>query len=199
MAPTTLRTLGSVKPVELLRALRSIKAFRMNDKTIPMLCSIRVESDGSEITLAATDRYVLGSYRVRLDGQVAGEPFAWNLSARSTDMLTATLAQRPGSCVLTERDKSLAVWEYGDTIGMFPIDDETDYPAWRALIPSDQTLADGEVGEIGFNPDNLAKFAKVDTGHRNDPMRMRFNGRGSVRVDIGEVFTGLIMPMRQVD
>jgi hypothetical protein len=69
------------------------------------------------------------------------------------------------------------------------------FPRWQLLLPkADDAELSG--GAVGFDPAQLAVFAKV-ARPKGTPMVLHFHGpTRPVLVTIGERFRGLIMPVR---
>lgn len=181
---------GEVNANELATALATIAHFADPDKSIPMLNSILLEARAGRLTAVATDRYVLGTYEIPFEGH----DFSALVPLVDAKALTAVLKRqyKAARVSLGCRDDRLTVVHYEGEVRI-RLNDH-DYPKWRALIPDAKDAQ--ECTGISLSPTNIARFAKVPHA-KTEPMHLFFKGRlKPVRVQIGESFVGLIMPMR---
>lgn len=168
---------------------------------MPILESVRIESDGTSLVAVATDRLTLGASRV----DCSGEPFAVTVSAKDARDL-ARMA-RTGNSAQAWREVTVSASHQGAEFRFssgesMAVRGREEFPRWRPLIPRDDK-AMGAVGVgVGFDPVLLAKFGKV---RAEEPLGRRMvllptmphPGRpGPTVVQIGPDFIGLIMPVR---
>lgn len=198
----TASMVGTVEGAALVRALRSVAPFTSADKWgIDILRCIRLDADGDTLTVVATDRYVLGSYRVAYTGPTFGASVPVADAKRVADAVAAHGKANPHLqhfYALTVDGDTLTVSWAGVHLITVSLDVVSHFPAWRALIPD--VVDAGHGGIVAVNPVYLARFAKVEPAEGKKggtPMTMRLrDALKPVRIDIGDVFTGLIMPVR---
>lgn len=189
---------------DLHRILSDAKQFRCNDSNIrtavPMLGCVRLESDGTNIIAVATDRYTLGVSRA----DFAGETFAANLDKQAVDNLlrfTKTARAASGNRTVSIEILTRFNEQQANTINiafstgeaLFLVCDTSDFPKWRALIPV------GWGSELvenvsGFNPVNLAKFAKIAS--KSDTRMFSRGPNKPLVVTVGDDFIALVMHTR---
>ncbi len=161
-----------------------------------LLTCIQLTVEPGQVTLAGTGRYTLGVCTIPADNQAAADGF---LLKRQDAKAILGLIGRPGPghpAVLGYHRNELTI----DTLaGSLRCSGETgSYPDWGRLLEG--TPADLHPGPdglvIGFNPEYLGRFAKVRE-HPSDPMKLTTRGPAkAAKVEIGERFRGLIMPVR---
>ena len=186
----------TLKAVDLAEALRVAALFAGTDATIPMLGAVRLECNGVKLTALATDRYTAALYTTEAEGDVL---FTANIPTANVRIILTTLkgAAAHTPVELTRDGDRLTVRTFDGQVTVTLNND--DFPKLRHLIPdAHDGDGTGNVGLIGFNPAYLARLAKVATGKgRHEPARLTFTTPlKPVRVDIGENFVGLIMPVR---
>lgn len=186
-------TMGQVDVKELVAALTAVLPHAGTDKTLPMLRAIKFEAGDGYLTLIATNRYTLGTYRLEWNGpdvdvllelddakellayvkKVKLVPFV-NLEFRDGEVEAFDLVRRQ----------------------TFPLMLNVEFVRWRAVMPG----TDEHEGfpAIGLNPAFLASFVKASK--RNEPIILKFGASPvkPVRVEVGDNFIGLIMPVRMV-
>lgn len=181
---------GEVASTELVAALTAVLPLTLKDDTLPMLGAVKFESDGDELLLAATDRYVLGTYRVPWDG---GHVDAVVRGDGARDLLAwARKAEKFAPIRLTFGEREVEAFGY-DRRATFPLYDG-EFVRWRAILPED----DPADIVFGLNKEFIGRFAKA--GEKGETMRVSFRSPAKpLRVQIGERFDGLIMPVRLPD
>jgi hypothetical protein len=180
---------GTVLAEDLVAGLTAVLPMTADPKdALPMLASVKFETDGDELTLVSTDRYTLGTYRMAWDGGHVDATVA-----EPKDLLTfAKKAKIEGYLTLTFSKESVEVASASAKATYRLYDGE--FPRWRMLLPTEDP---GDV-VFGVNPQMMARFAKA--GDKFTPMRVSFRSPAKpVRVQIGEAFDGLIMPVRLPD
>jgi DNA polymerase III sliding clamp (beta) subunit (PCNA family) len=181
-------------------ALKGIVNFASTDDTVPVLRHVQLIAEGETLTLVATDRYVAGTWRLAYQG----EPFTATLHVDDCKRVAELVKHKQKGdqlqATLTLDGLRLTVTgPFGETMTVSTGD--YDYPRILSLIPAkvedkteDKPKPEG-VSMVALNPGLMAKFAKVVTRH--EPILLSFTtARKPVRVDGGEHFTGVIMPMR---
>lgn len=153
------------------------------DDTLPTLTGIRMEFDGSTITLAATDRY-----------RLAVREFTWKPSSPSLDVAALVPARN-----LSETAKSLAAGDLvtialgsqGERLIGFEGNSrrttsrllDGEFPKYRSLLPTESSsIADVETAAL---IDAVKRVALV--AERNTPVRLAFGaGEVSLRAGAGD-------------
>lgn len=171
---------GTVDAGLFATAVSQVAIAAGRDDTLPTLTGIRMEFDGSTITLAATDRY-----------RLAVREFTWNPSSSSLDVAALVPARN-----LSDTAKSLAA---GDTvvIALGPSGErligfegsarrttsrllDGEFPKYRSLLPSESS----SIADV----DNAALIEAVKrvalVAERNTPVRLAFGG-GEVSLRAG--------------
>lgn len=186
---------GTLAGVDLAAALTSVLPMAGTDDTLPILTCVHFETRDGELVLATTNRYLLGTYRLDWDGP---EVEALVAGREAKEMLAFAKKAGKAPVTLTFDGREVTVADFERKVSL-PLHDG-DFPRWRALLP-EQTP---DRLRFGINPVYMAAFAKVipyvgdkpgalpvtmSVGMPNKPMR----------VEIGERFVGLIMPVRLPD
>lgn len=195
------RTVEKPDPVrakDLAEALSDALLFASRDPYVPIINAVRFESDGSTLTLVATDRYALGIRTIT----APSEPFEFVLPYADTQDLIGLLKTRWHSHkrgpevslqvengVLTVATANLSV-RYDQAIGEFP--------KWQKLADQIKSnKAKPDVGDFAVNPLLLAKFARVSTVGPTSPLSIKTTGvSDGVQVRAGKHFWGALMPVR---
>ena len=173
---------------------------------VPPVQTVRLEATAEQLVAAATDRFVLGVSRV----DYSGVPFTLTMS--NTDALVLarmakTLKRDQGwrsvaiDVETTDRETRLD-FRFASGEAMTVRSTDTEFPRWRQLLPTDADRMGSVIG-MGYNPANMAKFAKVANAGSRDRMVVfptaTERGPGPSVVRIGANFVGLIMPVRGPD
>lgn len=187
---------STVEAADLMRALGNVLPFAGDQ--VPVL---QLAADGQAWRFSATNRFQLGTWTM----PVASEPFTATLPWAAAQHIRKHFHIRSKGARLT-----LAVDLAANTLRV-STDSPLDGPAMEAtydlptsnVFPNFQCVLDklvpSDLGSVGVNPAYLAAFGKVQAGS-GEPMRLTFHGRfNGIRVDIGENFTGLLMPVRMPD
>jgi DNA polymerase III sliding clamp (beta) subunit (PCNA family) len=190
-------TAGTIMAPVLVAALAAVIPHASTDVTLPFLRSVRFETsaDQTTLTVVATNRYTLGSYRLAWDGG----PVAASIDLDDAKALLAYAkkASKHIPLALTFGEEQVDAFDFSRRVEYRYLSEA--FPAWNMLIPSIDRKSVNYIGRIGFNPAYLAMFAKA--ADKQEPMILTFGDTPtkSVRVDIGDNFTGLIMPVRIVE
>ena len=163
---------GSLTGADFAHAVAQVAIAAGRDDTLPTLTGIRVEIDGSSVTLAATDRY-----------RLAVREFAWTPASPKLEVQALVPAR-----TLADTAKSLAaadtvhlsLAESGEGLMGFEgngrrtttrlLDGE--FPKYRSLLPS-ESLAVATISTAQL-VDSVKRVALV--AERNTPVRLAFQG-----------------------
>ena len=176
-------TAGSVDGDVFSEAVAQVAIAAGKDDTIPVLTGIRVEIDGSHVTLAATDRY-----------RLAVRTFPWSPTTTSLELNTlvparilADAAKSMGSAKTVE----LAIAPDGEKLIGFEAEGmrtttrllDGEFPKYRSLLPNESsTTAIVDTTELVNAVKRVALVAE-----RNTPIRMHFaNGEINMRAGSGD-------------
>lgn len=182
-------------------ALETAALFAGSDYTLPVLCTIQFKAlEDGKLTLASTDRYMMGLTRVAAEMVTVDGTFTpFLLDAKQASALGKRL-RKAGPAMLTVDTadgtvKTVTVAYGGVSESLTPVDGR--FPHVDSLVPERREAGDTGPSVIGFAPAFMAKFAKVKTESKTTPMRVSLTSNTKpARVDIGDSFTGLIMPVR---
>ena len=181
--PNMPTTAGSVDGDVFSEAVAQVAIAAGKDDTIPVLTGIRVEIDGSHVTLAATDRY-----------RLAVRTFPWSPTKTSIELNTlvpakilADAAKSMGSAQAVE----LAIAPDGEKLIGFEAEGmrtttrllDGEFPKYRSLLPNESsTTAIVDTTELVNAVKRVALVAE-----RNTPIRMHFaNGEINMRAGSGD-------------
>ncbi|MBT4949925.1 MAG: DNA polymerase III subunit beta [Actinobacteria bacterium] len=176
-------TAGSVDGDVFSEAVAQVAIAAGKDDTIPVLTGIRVEIDGSHVTLAATDRY-----------RLAVRTFPWSPTKTSIELNTlvparilADAAKSMGSAQAVE----LAIAPDGEKLIGFEAEGmrtttrllDGEFPKYRSLLPNESsTTAIVDTTELVNAVKRVALVAE-----RNTPIRMHFaHGEINMRAGSGD-------------
>jgi len=176
-------TAGNVDGDVFAEAVAQVAIAAGKDDTIPVLTGIRMEIDGSSITLAATDRY-----------RLAVRTFPWSPTKTSIEVNTliparilADAAKSMGSSKIVE----LAIAPDGQKLIGFEAEGmrtttrllDGEFPKYRSLLPNESsTTAIVDTSELVNAVKRVALVAE-----RNTPIRMSFNhGEINMRAGSGD-------------
>jgi DNA polymerase III sliding clamp (beta) subunit (PCNA family) len=202
MTDTATVTTVTVETADLRRILGNVAPFASTDRTVPVLCAVRLEITDGILTGVAGDRFALAydTCPVDLATESTDTSTLIDLSdaKRIMSILTVPRGMRPWPATLTFETSTLTVHvRFSDSTVKVPVVDGA-FPRWRSLLPTEVNTADG-ITRTAYNPKILAKLAKVtDPDTKRPAARFTFTGTdkpGYVR--IGETFRALIMPIRQ--
>lgn len=176
---------GSISGASFAAAVAQVAVAAGRDDTLPTLTGIRMEFDGSTITLAATDRYRLA---VR---EFTWDPASPDVSAQIL-VPARTLADTAKSLAgVDEVVIALASGGSGDGLVGFEGDSrrtttrllDGEFPKYRSLLPSESSaVATIETAELIETVKRVALVAE-----RNTPVRLAFDGSEvTVRAGAGD-------------
>ena len=169
------------------------------DPDLHELHAVDLEWDGTTLHAAATDNHRIGWSRLPVRPHPDDSPDPWH-----TTVHLATAHLLAGMCdlanegfVSVDTDNRLTLDLVGAVIlsATFPTHPYR-FPAWRNLFDTTQ-FTEHPASSVAIDPAAIADFARVHSFGR--PMHLDFgthNGGISIRVCIGDNFTGLLVPAR---
>ncbi len=183
--PTMPTSTGSVSGASFAAAVAQVAIAAGRDDTLPTLTGIRMELEGSTVTLAATDRYRLA---VR---EFTWEPGSADLSAQVL-VPARTLADTAKSLAgVDEVVIALAAGGSGEGLIGFEGDKrrtttrllDGEFPKYRSLLPSESSSV--ALVETSALVETVKRVALV--AERNTPIRLAFEGSEvTVRAGAGD-------------
>ncbi|MFJ9693419.1 hypothetical protein [Kitasatospora sp. NPDC101183] len=195
----------SVTLTDLPRIVRQLTPHISTADTLPSLCGIYLEADGTHLYAAATDRYTFALTR-----RETAETEPWTALVTRPD-LTALRAlfptrRRPADLTLTHHRGCTRTPD-----GMLTIGDGTrslslsanaalarSFPKWRPLFATALAAEPHQDTEALYNADFLARWAKA--ADRHQPLTTWSAGPGKpLLIAAGPDFLGLHMPVRASD
>ena len=177
---------GELAPDVFARAVSQVAVAAGRDDTLPMLTGIRVEIDGSSLTMAATDRFRLAVREFTWEpgenetASGTGEPTAILAPAKTLSEAAKTLTGGGGriELALGRGDGLLGLAGGGRRSTTRLLDAE--FPRYRQLLPKEHTSA--AVLEIAPLVDAIKRVSLV--AERGTQVRMEFD-EGSLRLTAG--------------
>jgi DNA polymerase III subunit beta len=159
-------------------AVSSVAVAAGKDDTLPVLTGIRVEIDGEDVTLAATDRYRLAVRTLRW------QPLDPSLQA--TALVPARTLAEAAKSLTSGAEVTLALAASGTGEGMFGLSGaarrtttrllDGEFPKYRSLLP-DSAAATASV-ETSQLVEAVRRVSLVAT--RTSPVRLSFSADGVV-------------------
>lgn len=167
-------TAGTVPGSLLAHAVAQVAVAAGRDDTLPTLTGIRMEVEGSHITLAATDRY-----------RLAVREFTWNPAAASVSaqhLIPARTLADLAKSLSNVAEVTVALAASGSGEGLIGFEGEGrrtstrlldgDFPKYRSLLPSESAcVAKVDTAELIEAAKRVALVAE-----RNMPIRLTFSG-----------------------
>src|SRR5581483_544421 len=185
--PAMPTTAGTVDAAEFAVAVSQVAVAAGRDDTLPMLTGVRLEIDGSRMTLAATDRY-----------RLAVRELDWNPEDPSADAVQVlvparTLADAAKSLSHSE-SMTIALASGGVGEGIIGFTGTTNgrasrattrlldatFPAYRSLLPNEWSSS----ADITVAPLMEAVRRVALVADRNTPVRLEF-GEGTLALSAG--------------
>ena len=165
---------GTIGGAALAAAVAQVAVAAGRDDTLPTLTGVRVEIDGSTITLAATDRYRLAVREVAWNPERSGLETNALIPARTL----ADTAKSLAGC--DEVHIALSASGAGDGLMGFEGDGrrtttrllDGEFPKYRALLPTES--ATEAMVDTAALVDAVKRVALV--AERNTPVRLTFSG-----------------------
>jgi DNA polymerase-3 subunit beta len=138
--PAMPQVAGVVPGDVLAQAVQQVAVAAGRDDTLPMLTGVRLEIDGSRLTLAATDRFRLAVRELDWAPEDAGLSTAVLIPARTLADVAKTLAGAgPVELALSAGDGMLGITGAGRRATTRLLDAE--FPRFRQLVPTEHTSA----------------------------------------------------------
>jgi len=200
-------SIGRVPGPALVVALNAVIQHASTDSTLPAINAVHFSAGGPDdepgsLTLSATDRYTVGSYRLDWTGETGVHPVLPGVTPGGPVDVTLTLA---GAKAVLATAKQAGNWPVELTFGParlavdagpygLNLDGVTcSFPRWAQLIPAS---GDNGVPSVLFDPKLLGRFSKGVA--KGEYVRMSFDSRPNraVLVEVGDRFRGLIMTRR---
>jgi DNA polymerase-3 subunit beta len=176
--PSMPTTAGSLESDVFGAAVAQVALAAGRDDTLPVLTGVRVEIEGDQVTLAATDRYRLA---VRT---LPWKPEQPGMSA--TALVPARTLAETAKALMSAAEVTLALSTGGTGEGMIGFEGggrrttsrllEGEFPKYRSLLP-DESSAFAEVATAPF-VEAVKRVALVAA--RNAPVRLAFSAEGVV-------------------
>ena len=175
--PAMPTTAGSVPSAQFATAVGQVAIAAGRDDTLPMLTGVRLEIDGSRLTLAATDRYRLAVRELDWNPQGAAADQAQVLvPARALSEAARSLSHSETMTVaLSAGGAGEGIIGFSGTTNAHPSRATTrlldaTFPAYRSLLPTEwSSSADITVAAL---VDAVRRVALV--ADRNTPVRLEF-------------------------
>lgn len=182
-------------PGDLVAGLNAVLPHAGTDETLPILCAVNLTVRDGQLMLAATDRFTLGTYRlIEVEGDAA---FDVMLHRRDVADLVAFAKKADKRMPLTLEfgDRELTVSDLEGRKATYTLLDG-EFVRWWAVLPE----RDSGKTVVGINPVNIARLAKATDPKHPEHIRMEVGlPHKPLRVEVGERFVGVIMPVRLPD
>lgn len=185
---------------------RVIPFAQQSNFGLPVIESVYLTGKGGYLIATATDRYVVGMARQKVEG---ADGFEALVKIKDVKHILATFKSRKDVfakvTLATDGESGTASLTVALADGLFA--DADDLTARYSLIDGKfpgvaaifrEWKAPAEVTGTGYNPAYLAKFAHV-TESRGEPIKVTGGGLKPTIVQAGDYFLGAIMPVRLVD
>ena len=167
-------TAGSINGALLAHAVAQVAIAAGRDDTLPTLTGIRLEVEGTHLTLAATDRY-----------RLAVREFTWDPSKASVSaqhLIPAKTLADLAKSLSNVADVTIALAEGGTGEGLIGFEGDGrrtstrlldgDFPKYRSLLPNESAcVATVDTAELIEAVKRVALVAE-----RNMPIRLAFSG-----------------------
>lgn len=176
--PTMPDVAGSLGSDAFAAAVTSVAVAAGRDDTLPVLTGVRVEIDGEEVTLAATDRYRLAVRRLRW------KPVDPSLHA--TALVPARTLAEAAKALTAGAEVTLSLAGGGTGEGLLGLTGaarrmttrllDGEFPKYRSLLP--ETSSASALVEAAALVDAVRRVSLVAA--RTSPVRLTFNSDGLV-------------------
>jgi DNA polymerase-3 subunit beta len=177
----------------LAETIERVARAASRDEVRPILTGVLVQTEGSTLTMVATDSYRLSVKHTELEGGTLAEPLEANVPARALRELARVIASEGADEVEIAMPRNQAIFRAGGvTLSSRLI--EGQFPSWRQLIPEsfdhDIRLPRPELLEVTRRVSQLAQ--------RNAPLRLAL-AEGELTVaaetpDIGDASESMPAP-----
>lgn len=188
---------------ELHRVLSEAALFASDGASLPPINGVQLTATGKHLIAVGTDRFLLGASSAPYEGA------KFQVFIRLDSVAVILKLLKPGrrpvlhrvSLRVTPKATRLNVEVSAHeeiTLLTVPTKDGDLFPKWKQLIPAKDESTDGTSRVIGFNPEYLGKFGRLNQQYRS--ARYLFAGPNKPSsVMIGDNFVGIIMPVRVPD
>jgi DNA polymerase-3 subunit beta len=176
--PSMPTTAGKLESDVFGAAVAQVALAAGRDDTLPVLTGVRVEIEGDQVTLAATDRYRLAVRTLPWKPEQPGMSATALVPARTLADTAKALTSGP--------EVTLALSTGGAGEGMIGFEGggrrttsrllEGEFPKYRSLLPSEST----SVAEVATAPFVEAVKRVALVAARNAPVRLAFSAEGVV-------------------
>lgn len=195
----------SVPARDLLRMLKVVSAHAGDDDTLPSLNAVKIEVRGPVLWLAATDRFTIGTARLRIPGAKADPvpDIDVILPADAARSMIKALAGRYHDVVAIRFGKAkLTLLDGQGELGTWVHGKNWEFVSWRPMLAKLLAVPAADLGvRFALEARHLAKFTACDRGENDEELPMLFrvvtlgpNSR-TVLVTAGEWFLGAAMPI----
>jgi DNA polymerase-3 subunit beta len=161
---------GSLAGDVFSEAIAQVAIAAGKDDTLPMLTGIRVEIDGTNVVLAATDRFRLAVREVDWTPAGADTTTAVLIPAKTLSESAKTLGGNAGSPV----ELALGSGSSIGSDGLLGIVSDAEFPKFRQLLPAEHTAV--ATLEIAPLVEAIKRVALV--AERGAQVRLEFNAEG---------------------
>lgn len=172
--PSMPKSSGQIEGALFAAAVSQVAIAAGRDDTLPTLTGIRMEFDGSNVVLAATDRY-----------RLAVREFAWQPELTSVEahaLVPARTLADTAKSLASAAAVTIALSEGGSGEGLIGFEGngrrtttrllDGEFPKYRTLLPSE--AASIAMVETGALADAVKRVSLV--AERNTPVRLTFDG-----------------------
>lgn len=178
----------------------AVAGFAADDRGLPVLSAVRVESRGTYLLAFATDGYRLGIQRLK-PSEGAWPEFSATIPLRVLRSLQQMFKPQRGmdcSLTLTLHDDQLTVEGDGALLDLLSARatynvETAEYPSVPSIL-LDAIDREPTSDEFALNPRHLAAFSKLD----GPALIVKGHGSKVILVRSGEDFIGAVMPRRMV-
>jgi hypothetical protein len=175
-----------------------VEPFVSTDAVFPMLNAFQVNVSGSTIKVVGTDRYAMAR-RVYDLPNLDATPVTVLMPLDEVKAMRRIHAPAPRGIenmvdVTITADAITITSNKGNITSRHLTSSALGFPDVDSFLPDDPKTVATE--QIMWDPGFMAKFAKVKR-LRDTRMRVRFAGPArAIRIDIGDYFSGALMPVR---
>ena len=182
---------------ELGRAVRSVLPARSKDRSIPTLLGLHLWTEGEDLWVEATNRYVLARHRVGTSSREGGA-LDVVVDQAGADQLAKILPKREAGHVTLRLEGDVVSVELTSGVGgRLPVADQ-EYPDLRRLFPS-ETRQDDVPATVAWDVrflDVVLKCVKALDPKGRPHFNMAHDKATLVTVPGWEGWSALVMPVR---
>jgi hypothetical protein len=175
-----------------------VEPFVSEDRILPVLNTFQVSVNGSTLKVAGTDRFAMARRVYDLPNMDATQ-LSVLMPLDEVKAMRRIHAPAPRGIpniidVTITADAITITSNKGNITSRHPTSSALGFPDVDSFLPDDPKTVATE--QIMWDPGFMAKFAKVKR-LRDTRMRVRFAGPArAIRIDIGDYFSGALMPVR---